>query len=285
MTSVGNPVWPAQARIAVVFQIILENWSGSRVDGLGFVPKISDYGASRDTHDELNASLQRYGGEVGLPRIVRLLDEYGVTATGVMNGSAVERYPDVVNAFANGRVEREVCAHSWAQDLHVFKLSRDELRENVRRCSEVIEKVVGRRPVGWVSPAALASDFTPDVLIEHGYLYQCDYADTDSAVVVQRPAGRIVRMSVPWEVNDASQYSRSYNPPSSFVEIFRRSFQELHAEGGGVLGVAAHAMIYGRPFGVSALREVLDLIRGYDDVWVTTREQIARRVLARHSAG
>jgi peptidoglycan/xylan/chitin deacetylase (PgdA/CDA1 family) len=285
LTQTEPPALPGGARIAVVLQIVFELWSDSRTDALGFVPKLPDATFQRGMPDLLNDSLQRYGAEAGMPRLTSMLDRLGLPATGVMSGLAVERYPRVVTDFAYGAVAREICAHSWTQDMRVCDQSRDELQQNVERCAKVIESTTGRRPVGWVSPAGLSNPDTPEVLVDAGFLYHGDWAHTDSYDVTSVANGRIVQMSVPWEVNDASQYARSYHPPSAYVELFKRSFDVLYREGGGVLGAVAHAMIYGRPFGVSALEEVIEYARGHEGVAFTTRAAIAEWALRRDGTG
>lgn len=274
--------WPNGARIAIVLQVPLELWSERDEDGLGFVPKLPADVAEQGHRDLLTESMQRYGPEVGMWRLIELLDRHGLPAMGVFSGVAVERYPEVAQAFVNGAPGREICAHSWGQDVRSYRLSREEMRANVRRCVEVIQKTTGERPYGWVSPGGQFLEETAEILAEEGFLYHGDYADTDSARVMEVAGRQLVAMSVPWEVNDYSQYAITYHPPSAFVEIFKRSFDVLYQEGGQVLGAVAHAAIYGRAFGVSAYEEVISYARGHRDVWFTNRRDIARWVLEQY---
>jgi peptidoglycan/xylan/chitin deacetylase (PgdA/CDA1 family) len=225
--------------------------------------------------DLLNGSFQRYGAEVGLPRLIDLLERLRLPATGVMSGLAVQTHPELVQRFAHGAVQREVCPHSWTQDQKVYDMSRDEFRADVERCTEIITKVTGHRPCGWISPSGLFAPYTPEVLVELGYRYHGDWAHTDSYTIATLPTGRLVQMSIPWEVNDTSQYARNYHAPGGYFELFKRSFDVLYREGGGVLGAVAQATTFARPFGVSALEEVIEYARSHEDVWFTTREAIA----------
>lgn len=277
--------WPNGARIAIVLQVPFELWSDRDEDGLGFVPKLPQEILDAGHRDVLTESMQAYGGRVGMWRLIDLLNRHQVPAMGVFSGVAVERYPEIAQAFMEGAEGREICAHSWGQDVRSYRLPRDEMRANVRRCIDIMEKVVGERPYGYVSPGGQFLEETVEILAEEGFLYHGDYADTDSARIMDVVGRQLVAMSVPWEVNDYSQYSLTYHPPSAFVEIFKRSFDVLYQEGGQVLGAVAHAAIYGRAFGVSAYDEVIRYAKSHPDVWFTNRRDIARWVLDNQGSG
>ncbi len=135
-------------------------------------------------------------------RVIELLDKHNVTATGVFSGLAVERYPDAVKAFKQGGGGREICAHSWAQDITCFNLDREEMRANVRKCVDIITKVAGERPVGWVSPGCRHNEHTLPVLAEEKFLWHGDYANSDTPFTLQVGNRKMVGMTIPWDVND-----------------------------------------------------------------------------------
>lgn len=271
--------WPDGARIAVVMQIPFELsdvTAGETVEGRSsIVPALPKDVRDAGVRDLLVESFESYGALVGMWRIIDLLDRHGVTGTGVFSGVAVERYPDIARAFATGEIKREICLHSWGQDVRSYRMSREELRKTVRRCVEVVEKTTGVRPVGWVSPGASFLDETIEVLAEEGFLYQGDYAHSDSGDVVDVKGTKLVRMSVPWDVNDFLWYALHNQPPSALVEAFERSFDVLYREGGQILPVAIHASMFGRPLGVWALEQCILYAKSHADVWFATRRAIA----------
>ncbi|MFC2122531.1 polysaccharide deacetylase family protein [Bacteroidota bacterium] len=219
--------------------------------------------------------------ELGLRRITGLLDKHNVKGTLVCNGIAAQRYPDAVRLFKQGGGGREVCAHSWSQDLSPHVLNRQQMKDNARRCVETITKVAGERPVGWVSPGGQFNDHTPAVLAEEGYIWHGDYANTDSAFTIETESGKIVGMSLPWDVNDV-MYIRMRIPPSHYVELFCRSFDILYEEGGQILPAVAHTCIYGRSFGIWAYDQVIKYAKSYPNVWFTTRQEIAEWYLEQY---
>jgi peptidoglycan/xylan/chitin deacetylase (PgdA/CDA1 family) len=277
--------WPGGARIAVVMQIPFElsaQSAGTTIEGHGstIVPALPSDILAAGHRDVLAESMEAYGGEVGMWRLIDLLDRYDVSATGVFSGLTAERYPEVLRAFLAGAGSREICCHSWGQDVRSYRLSKEEFRQTVRRCVDAIEKATGYRPVGWVSPGASFLSSAVEVLAEEGFAYQGDYANNDSGDVVTINGKRLVRMSVPWDVNDYFQYALSFNPPSSFVEAFQRSFDVLYEEGGQVLAAAAHASVFGRPLGIWALGQCISYAKSHKDVWFATRAEIAEVIRA-----
>ena len=273
--------WPEKERIAVVLQVPFEQYqrggahaSKIHLKDLVAVPTLPEEVTAQGVPDLLAMSWDEYG-ERGLWRLTDLLNGHHVTATGVFSGLAVERYPEVVKAFRQGGGGREICAHSWAQDIQSYRLNREQMRENVRRCAEVITKVAGERPVGWVSPGGQQNEHTLPVLIEEGFLWHGDYASSDAPFLLQEGGKRMVGMAVPFHVND-TMYVRERVPPSHYVEMFCRSFDVLYEEGGQVIGAVAHATIYGHPFGTWAYDRVIKYAKGFSDVWFATRCEIAQ---------
>lgn len=274
--------WPNGARIAVVLQIPFEVWE-NHSGSLATVPLLPEERVAAGQRDMLLESFRRYAGEVGMWRLIDLIDRHQVPALGVFSGKAARDYPDVARAFLQGGPGREIAGHSWTQDLFTYELDDDAMRDNIRRTASAIESATGQRPVGWVDAGGLFVESTLGLLAEEGFLYHGAYAHSDTAEVVEEGGRPMVAMSVPWDVNDYLQYVQSFNPPSHFVEMFTRSFDVLYEEGGQILGAVAHAGIYGHAFGISAYDEVIRYAKSHPDVWITTRRAIAEWVLSQRA--
>jgi peptidoglycan/xylan/chitin deacetylase (PgdA/CDA1 family) len=278
--------WPNGARIAVIIQTPLEMSAhdpGETVEGHGttIVPALPKDVVQAGHADLLAESIELYGAEVGLWRLLGLLDRHEVTGVCPIAGVAAEKYPELVKAYVSGGpVEREICCHGWGQDVRSYRLDREEFRGVVRKVADTVEKATGTRPVGWISPGASFIAQTVEVLAEEGFLYHGDYADSDSGAVVEIAGKKIVRMPVPWDVNDYFWYAANFSPPSAFVEAFRASFDVLYHEGGQTLGIVTHAMIFGRPLGVWALDQCIQYAKQFPNVWFATRQQVAECILA-----
>jgi peptidoglycan/xylan/chitin deacetylase (PgdA/CDA1 family) len=273
--------WPNGAKVAVVLQMVFEQWQGQDVEQ-SYLPKVIDSHLASGGRDLLNESFQRYAGKTGMWRIIDTLDRYGVTATGVMNGLSIERFPEVAKAFTNGG--REIAAHSWAQDVLSYSLTKDEERDNIRRCVDVTAEVTGQTPVGWVSPRGQASMNTAELLVDEGFLWHTDYSDDDAPYVLDVGGKPLVAMAGHREANDATGHVPASNPPSAYVEIFCRSLDILRREGGQLIGAVVHATAFGRPHGIWALEQSIEYAQSFPDVWIASRREIAEWVLSQQGA-
>jgi peptidoglycan/xylan/chitin deacetylase (PgdA/CDA1 family) len=259
---------PDQARLAFTIQVALEAWAP---DTAGAAPP--DWAA---------VSAQEYGPRTGIRRLIGVVEDHGLRACVHLSGLVAERWPELVAGLA--RAGHELVGHGWSQDRPMAGLDRDEDRAVVRRCAEIIEAVGGQRPVGWSSHGSRRGDHTVRSLLEEGYRYTRDFRDTDIPyVVAELGERRLLAMTRTDEINDLFVVARHGQPPSVFVEYFKRAFDQLYAEGERepkVLTCVVHATIFGRPWGASALAECLAYARGFERVWHATGREVAEHYLS-----
>jgi peptidoglycan/xylan/chitin deacetylase (PgdA/CDA1 family) len=93
-----------------------------------------------------------FGAEVGAPRLLDALDRYGITTTWCVPTHTMLTFPE---AFADvvGR-GHEIAAHGVYHE-YVPKLSRDDERRLLEHQIAQHESIVGKRPRGYRSPAAV----------------------------------------------------------------------------------------------------------------------------------
>jgi polysaccharide deacetylase family protein (PEP-CTERM system associated) len=131
-------------------------------------------------------------------RLLELLDRHRVKATLFFLGWVAQRCPQlVVAAAANGH---EVACHSyWHRP--VYRLTRDEFREDTRRAKDVIESCSGQSVTGYRAPSfsiLSGMDWATEILAEEGFIYSSSshpirhdfYSDPDaSRLPYQSPSG------------------------------------------------------------------------------------------------
>ena len=62
-------------------------------------------------------------------------------------------------------------------------------------------------------------------------------------------------------------------------------FEQLYGEGGRMMNVGLHCRIVGRPGRAPALDRFLAHVKEREDVWITTRAEIARHWHSQHPPG
>lgn len=274
---------PGDARIAVTVQVALEAWAGSKVTGNALGSPISEEARAMGVPDYATISSQEYGGHTGIWRILRTLKSLGVRASCSTSTLVAKVWPDVVEAVvANGH---EIVGHGHSQDRAMSSMGEEEDFAVVSESVKVFESVVGQRPYGWSSHGSRRGRYTVLNLMKNGYLYTNDFRDADVPYVVARLGERkLVSLPRTDEINDMFLIRRTGNPPSAYVEYFKRAFDALYEEGRTepkVLSCVAHATLTGRPWGASALRECIEYAYSFPGVWITTRQEVAENYLGR----
>ncbi|HEY5072258.1 MAG TPA: polysaccharide deacetylase [Caulobacteraceae bacterium] len=229
-----------------------------------------------------------YGARVGVPRILKLLDKFAVTAT---------FFVPAVAALLHDREQRHVVAqghevgiHGWIHELN-STLPFEAERELMLRSAETLEAVTGVRPVGLRTPSW---DFSPNTLRiekEMCLLYDSSLmADEDcyELLLDGLPTG-VIELPVEWVRDDAVYFMmhrslplRPYTSPTAVLEIFRREFDAAWEEG-GVFQLTCHPHVIGYRSRIWILDELIAHAKSKGSVWFATHAQIA--AFARDNAG
>jgi peptidoglycan/xylan/chitin deacetylase (PgdA/CDA1 family) len=263
--------WPGGARCAVMLTFDFDAEAGwlSRDPSVRDRPGILSQG--------------RYGARVAVPRILDLLDAVGVRSTFFIPGWVAEQHPDTARAVRDAG--HEIGHHGY---LHERASAADPEGERraFRRGLEALDSVLGVRPLGFRSPGW---DFTPitlDLVREAGMLYSSNLMDDELPYIHPHPSQPVVELPVQWQRDDAPYFLFSphyVNRPMASPTLVLAEWQEELMgvlEWGGAFNLTMHPQIIGHPSRLRMLRRLIQVIRGLDNVWVATCEEVARHWLA-----
>lgn len=154
-------------------------------------------------------SHQAYGPLVGVPRLIRLLQEYDLPATFFVPGLTAERYPQTVEQILVAG--HEVGHHSYA---HFSPFDQDESAERAdfERALATLERC-GVTPEGFRCPSWEPTWRTPALVAEYGLAYDPSLMDADRPYMLDTPPGEIVELLVHWSLDDWAQYAYLPRPP------------------------------------------------------------------------
>jgi putative urate catabolism protein len=279
-----DPRWPGGARLALNFVLNYEEGGESSVEE-------GDAAAEAFLHEVVGAaptvgrrnpnveSMFEFGSRAGFWRVHRIFTRHGLPLTVYGVGQALERNPEAARAMV--AAGWEVASHGWRW-IDYLEMSEDEERDHIRRATEAIERACGVRPVGWYT--GRVSENTRRLVVEAGgFLYDSDsYADELPywAEVAGSP-----HLVIPYTL-DANDFkfllTNGFVTGADFLEYLVDSFEQLYDEGGRMMSVGLHCRVVGRPGRARALDRFLAHVRERDDVWVTTRAEIARHWHANH---
>ncbi|MGP4089969.1 polysaccharide deacetylase family protein [Streptomyces sp. KR55] len=124
------------------------------------------------------------------PRLLEILKEQQVPATFFLLGERhIEKYPELVRQMADEG--HEVASHTWDHKI-LTRLEPDEIREELQRPNDEIERLTGRRPTLMRPPQGRTNDTVHEICRELGLaevlwsVTAKDYRTNDSALIQKR---------------------------------------------------------------------------------------------------
>jgi putative urate catabolism protein len=273
-----DPAWPGGARLALSFVLNYE-------EGAERTPLEGDAESEAFLHEVVGApptvgrrnlnteSMFEYGSRAGLWRVHRIFRKHGFPLTVYAVGQALERNPDAARAMVEAGWE--VASHGWRW-IDYMEMSEAEEREHIRLAIDAIERACGTRPVGWYT--GRISENTRRLVAEAGgFLYDSDsYAD-ELPYWVEEAGHRVLVIPYTLDVNDFKfLLPNGFVTADDFFQYARDAFDQLYEEGGRMMSVGLHCRIVGRPARARGLDRFLAYVREHEDVWVTTRAEVAR---------
>ena len=263
--------WPEGARLAVSLCSNIEYFAFAA--GLGV--DVSGIPAPQ-THR--NYAWRDYGNRVGLWYYLDLLDEFGLPGAHNVNSAVLEACPDIVERL-RGRGD-EFVGHGRTNAEHQDALWEEDEARLIVECTEVVTRLSGRRPEGWLGPGLAESRATPDLLKEAGYRYVMDWAMDDQPIWMGTRAGPILSVPYPAALNDLPALVNRRHTGRQFAEMIIDQFDEMLEQSRKyplVFTVAVHPFIIGQPFRLRPFRDAIrHVMRHRDALWITTPGEIAR---------
>jgi len=262
--------WPAGALVAFAPVVYLEHWELEAPEGAVRDPRFGDP-LGKFQPDYRGYTWREYGARIGFFRILEVLDRHGLTATVAANTTAMERYPQLVEAC----LERgyEFTAHgTHATRMISSAMTPEEETATIAHCIETIERLTGQRPTGWVSQDFGQSARTPGLLAAQGFSYLADWPNDDQPYwMTTIPPILSIPCQSEWDDVQLLWHRRLLTP--RFPALVEDGFRVLHEEGAGsgrsfTLGI--HPWLFGMPHRIRYLDETLSRLGGYGDVWRTT---------------
>ena len=260
---------PGGARLAVWLIVNIEEWDPTRP-----MPRtvLTPPAGGAPMPDIPNWAWHEYGNRVGFRRMLEALDHFAVRAVLAINGSAVERYQPIARAA----LERgwEFIGHGFTQQ-NMQKVS-DE-RDDIRKTAAAIREFTGRAPRGWLGPGLTETWETPDLLVEEGFEYVCDWVLDDQPVRLKTRTKPIVNLPYTQECNDVAMMLIQHHKASEYYDRAIDQFEQLYqdaAQSARIMALVVHPYIMGAPHRLKYLRNVLSRIRDRHDVLFWTGEEI-----------
>jgi peptidoglycan/xylan/chitin deacetylase (PgdA/CDA1 family) len=260
---------PGNARMVVWVIVNIEEWDPKET-----MPRtvLTPPAGGSPSPDIPNWAWHEYGNRVGFWRLLEVLDNHGIKAVLAINGKAIATY----EAISRAALERgwEFMGHGFGQK-NMQKVP-DE-REDIRKTADAITAFTGKAPRGWLGPGLTETWETPDLLVEEGFDYVCDWVLDDEPVVLKTRTRPIVNIPYTQECNDVAMMLIQHHKASEYHDRAMDQFEQLYhdsRDSARVMALVVHPYIMGAPHRAKHFRRILEKISRLPDVQFWTGEEI-----------
>ncbi len=290
--NVPHAQWPGRAKIAVQFVLNYEEGGENNVlhgdpTSETFLSELVTAQAYENRHMTME-SMYEYGSRVGVWRILREFEKRGLPLTVFGVASAMQRYPELTQAFMD--LGHEIASHGlrW---IHYQNLPEATEKRHLDLATHVIRDMTGGQwPLGWYT--GRDSPNTRKLVADHGgYEYDSDYYGDDLPFwsKVTKSDGTVVpHLIVPYSLDTNDMrfvQAQGFNTGEHFLQYLKDSFDVLYSEGEDapkMMSIGMHCRLLGKPGRFGALQKFLDYVQGHERVWICRRIDIARHWKATH---
>ena len=258
--------WPGDAVLAV--------WVCPNIEYFHFdLPVPGGAGPVPDVH---TYSHRDYGSRVGVFRLMKVLDQYGIRASVLLNAEVCDHHPDIIEE--GNKRNWEWLGHGLTNSVWMSQYPSEEERGIIREVRDKLTAGTQTVPKGWLGPGLAETFNTPDHLASEGFEYVCDWACDDQPVPMRVENGRLIAMPYQQGINDMTIFMRGQQTPDQYLRAVCDQFDTLYsesAESGKVMALPLHPFVIGLPFRIGYLGKALDYISSKKGVWFATGGEIA----------
>jgi peptidoglycan/xylan/chitin deacetylase (PgdA/CDA1 family) len=272
--------WPRKAKCCLTVTVALDPDCGS--EGL--------------TSEDVSTPEAFYGMNGGLDLVRGLLDQVGYRATFVVSAAMADAYPKAIKKLADDG--HEVAAHGYLRE-DVSSLDRDEERLRLKRTTEVIASIAGRRPLGWYSlprrgdryATGAVSPNTMGLLSDEGYVYMGNsLADDVPHYWVTKEDGPSTILAMPYYYHFDDMFFLMFpaegtglEHADSLARNWRAEFDaQLHR--GRSFGMVVHPYAIAWAHRFRLMSEFLSYVKTIEGVWNGTAVECAQHWLKEYPA-
>ena len=259
--------------------------------------------AGEDSPDDISRGM--FAGEVGSPRLLNLFKKYNLRTTWFIPGHSAETFPDQMKAVADAG--HEIGVHGYSHE-NPIAMTREQEEAILDKCLDVLTKLSGKRPTGYVAPWWEFSPVTNELLLDRGIKYdhslmhndfhpyyvrvgdtwtKIDYSKHPSAWMKPLVRGKetdLIEIPASWYLDDLppmmfikkAPNSHGFVNPRHLEESWRDQFDWVYRENEyAVFTMTIHPDVSGRPQVLLMLERLIEHIQKHDGTKFLTFDEIA----------
>ncbi len=264
---------------------------------------LGSYGG-QDSPNDIQRGM--FAGEVGTPRLLNLFSKLEIPTTWFIPGHSIETFPTQMQQVVD--CGHEVGAHGYSHENPVL-LSPAQEEDILGRSIELVVKLSGEKPRGYVAPWWEMSERTAHLLMKNGFSYDhsqnyddfvpfyarvgdtwtnIDYDQPASSwmtPLVRGPSIDLVEFCGNWYLDDLppmmfikqAPNSHGFVNPRDLEVMWRDQFDWVYREMDyAVFPITLHPDVSGRPQVLLMLERFIKYISSHSNVTFSKFETVAR---------
>ena len=270
---------------------------------------LGSYGGE-DSPDDISRGM--FAGEVGTPRLLKLFDRLGIKTTWFVPGHSIETFPKEFKMIVDGG--HEIGIHGYSHE-NPIAMSAEQEEEVLLRCIDLVTRVSGKVPTGYVAPWWEFSHVTNELLLKHGFKYdhslmhkdfECHYvrvgdhwtkidfaqpADEWMKPLVRGEETDLIEIPANWYLDDLppmlfikkAPNSHGFVNPRDIEQMWRDQFDYVYREyDEAVFTMTIHPDVSGRPQVLLMHERLAVYIMSHPGIRFCTFDEIASDFAQRH---
>jgi peptidoglycan/xylan/chitin deacetylase (PgdA/CDA1 family) len=263
---------------------------------------LGSYGGE-DSPDDISRGM--FSGEVGSPRLLNLFKKYDLQTTWFIPGHSAETFPVQMKAVAEAG--HEIGVHGYTHE-NPIAMTREQEEAILDKCLDVLTKLSGKRPTGYVAPWWEFSPVTNELLLNRGIKYdhslmhddfhpyyvrvgdkwtKIDYSKHPDAWMQPLVRGEetdLIEIPASWYLDDLppmmfikkAPNSHGFVNPRHLEESWRDQFDWVYRENDyAVFTMTIHPDVSGRPQVLLMLERLIEHILKHAGTKFVTFDEIA----------
>jgi peptidoglycan/xylan/chitin deacetylase (PgdA/CDA1 family) len=252
---------------------------------------LGSYGGE-DSPDDISRGL--FAGEVGAPRLLKLFERFGIKTTWFIPGHSID-------------AGHEIGIHGYSHE-NPIAMTREQETAVLDKCIDLVTKLSGTRPTGYVAPWWEFSNVSNELLLERGIKYDHSLMHNDFSPYYVRvgdswtkidyskkpeqwmsPLKRgvetdLIEIPANWYLDDLppmmfikkAPNSHGFVNPRDIEQIWRDEFDWVYREMDyAVFPITIHPDVSGRPQVLMMLERLYHHIKSHPGVRFVTMNEMA----------
>lgn len=270
---------------------------------------LGSYGGE-DSPDDISRGM--FAGEVGSPRLLKMFERWGIKTTWFIPGHSAETFWKEMKAVADAG--HEIGIHGYSHE-NPIAMTPEQEEQVLDKCIDLITKLSGQRPTGYVAPWWEFSNVTNELLLKKGIKYdhslmhndftpyyvrvgdkwtKIDYSAKPSDWMQPLTRGEetdLIEIPANWYLDDLppmmfikkAPNSHGFVNPRHIEEMWRDQFDWVYRETDyAVFPITIHPDVSGRPQVLLMLERLYEYIKGHEGVRFVTMNEMADDFAKRH---